>query len=304
MLTEEMKANRCIALMGSHAAIIEGVGRWGDAHWLFNVLQGNISDDIKETIPMMLGNQNEEVARKLYTEATGNKVRQIRRTLWHKNHKFIGGHPDGIVVGDKNRGIEIKCVFQRAERDWEDGVPAYHVPQVMQYALVTGRLKWDFSVLFMAHGRHKIYELEFTKKDLDDLCRKLVKFWIDVQAGREPEVTDRSAPTLKELWKTTDPESIKVADDAIANYVQSRKSYKEMYEGVKSSIDLVENRIRKYMQGSETLINANGDTIATYRMSKSGSRRFNFNIKKEKKNGNHNADQSSRQAGVGEAVHT
>jgi len=38
-------------------------------------------------------------------------------------------------------------------------------------------------------------------------------------------------------------------------------------------------------------------------MSKSGSRRFNFNIKKEKKNGNHNADQSSRQAGVGEAVH-
>jgi len=299
MLTEEMKANRCIALMGSHAAIIEGVSRWGDAHWLFNVLQGNISDDIKETIPMMLGNQNEEVARKLYTEATGNKVRQIRRTLWHKNHKFIGGHPDGIVVGDKNRGIEIKCVFQRAERDWEDGVPEYYISQVKHYALVTGRLKWDFSVLFMAHGRHQIYELEFTKKDLDDLCRKEVKFWIDVQAGREPEVTDRSAPTLKELWKTTDPESIKVADDAIANYVQSRKSYKEMYEGVKSSIDLVENRIRKYMKGSETLINANGDTIATYRMSKSGSRRFNFNIKKEKKN----ADQSERKTGVGEVVH-
>jgi len=299
MLTEEMKANRRIALMGSHAAIIEGVSRWGDAHWLFNVLQGNISDDIKETIPMMLGNQNEEVARKLYTEATGNKVRQIRRTLWHKNHKFIGGHPDGIVVGDKNRGIEIKCVFQRAERDWEDGVPEYYISQVKHYALVTGRLKWDFSVLFMAHGRHQIYELEFTKKDLDDLCRKEVKFWIDVQAGREPEVTDRSAPTLKELWKTTDPESIKVADDAIANYVQSRKSYKEMYEGVKSSIDLVENRIRKYMKGSETLINANGDTIATYRMSKSGSRRFNFNIKKEKKN----ADQSERKTGVGEVVH-
>mgnify|MGYP005644904277 FL=1 len=279
MLTEEMKRNHYSGLMGSHAAIIEGVSRWGDAHWLFNVLRGNISGELKETIPMMLGNQNEEVARKLYTEATGKKIRQIRRTLWHKNHKFIGGHPDGIVVGDKNRGIEIKCVFQRAERDWEDGVPEYYISQVKHYALVTGRLKWDFSVLFMAHGRHQIYELEFTKKDLDDLCRKLVKFWIDVQAGREPEVTDRSAPTLKELWKTTDPESIKVADDAIANYVQSRKSYKEMYEGVKSSIDLVENRIRKYMQGSETLINANGDTIATYRMSKSGSRRFNFNIK-------------------------
>ena len=303
MLTEEMKANRRIALMGSHASIIEGVSRWGDAHWLFNVLRGNISGELQETIPMMLGNQNEEVARKLYTEATGNKVRQIRRTLWHKNHKFIGGHPDGIVVGDKNRGIEIKCVFQRAERDWEDGVPEYYISQVKHYALVTGRMKWDFSVLFMAHGRHQIYELEFTKKDLDDLCRKLVKFWIDVQAGREPEVTDRSAPTLKELWKTTDPESIKVADDMIANYVKSRKGYKEMYEGVKSSIDLVENRIRKYMQESETLINADGDTIATYRMSKSGSRRFNFNIKKEKKNGNHNADQSSRQAGVGEAVH-
>ena len=90
MLTEEMKRNHYSGLMGSHAAIIEGVNRWGDAHWLFNVLRGNISGELKETIPMMLGNQNEEVARKLYTEATGNKIRQIRRTLWHKNHKFIG----------------------------------------------------------------------------------------------------------------------------------------------------------------------------------------------------------------------
>ena len=222
MLTNQMKANRRIALMGSHAAIIEGVSRWGDAHWLFNVLRGNVSDNIKETIPMMLGNQNEEVARKLYTEATGNKIRQIRRTLWHKNHKFIGGHPDGIVVGDKNRGIEIKCVFQRAERDGDDGVPEYYISQVKHYALVTGRLKWDFSVLFMAHGRHKIFELEFTKKDLDDLCRKEVAFWNNVQAGREPDVTDRSAPTLKDMWKTTDPEMIKVADEQIVNRVKSR----------------------------------------------------------------------------------
>jgi len=300
MLTNQMKANRRIALMGSHAAIIEGVSRWGDAHWLFNVLRGNVSDNIKETIPMMLGNQNEEVARKLYTEATGNKIRQIRRTLWHKNHRFIGGHPDRIVVGDKNRGIEIKCVFQRAERDWDDGVPEYYISQVKHYALVTGRLKWDFSVLFMAHGRHKIFELEFTKKDLDDLCRKEVAFWNNVQAGREPDVTDRSAPTLKDMWKTTDPEMIKVADEQIVNRVKSRQSCKEMHEGVKAQLDLHENKIRQFMEDAETLIDSNGDTIATYRMSKSGSRRFNFNLKKEKKD----ACQPEGKIGVGEAVHT
>lgn len=300
MLTEEMKANRCIAIMGSYAAIIEGVGRWGDMHWLFNVLRGNISDAIKVTVLMRIGAGGcEDLARSLYTEATGNKIRQIRRTLWHKKHKFIGGHPDGIVVGDKNRGIECKCVFQRAERDWEDGVPLYYQSQVKHYALVTGRLKWDFSVLFMAHGRHQMYELEFTKKDLDDLCEKEVAFWNDVQAGREPDVTDRSAPTLKDMWKTTDPEMIKVADTQIAKHIKDRQDYKNMHEGVKAQLDLCENRIRKYMEAAETLIDSNGDTLVTYKQSKSGSRRFNFNLKKEKKN----ASKPEGKVGVGQVVH-
>jgi len=298
-LTREMKTNRCIAIMGSHAAIIEGVSRWGDEHWLYHMFWGNVSDEIKVTVPMRIGAGGcEDLNRTLYTEATGKKIRQIRRTLWHKNHKFIGGHPDGIIVGDKNRGIECKCVFQRAERDWDDGVPDYYISQVKHYALVTGRMKWDFSVLFMAYGKHEIFELEFTKKDLDDLCRKEVKFWIDVQAGREPEVTDRSAPTLKDMWKTTDPELIKVADEQIVNRVKSRQSYKEMHEGVKAQLDLHENKIRQFMEDAETLVDSNGDTIVTYKMNKSGSRRFNFNIKKEKKN----ADQSSGKVGVGEAV--
>jgi len=54
------------------------------------------------------------------------------------------------------------------------------------------------------------------------------------------------------------------------------------------------------MEDAETLIDSNGDTIATYRMSKSGSRRFNFNLKKEKKD----ACQPEGKIGVGEAVHT
>ena len=177
-------------------------------------------------------------------------------------------------------------------------MPEYYISQVKHYALVTGRMKWDFSVLFMAHGRHQIYELEFTKKDLDDLCRKEVVFWNNVQAGREPDVTDRSAPTLKDMWKTTDPEMIKVADEQIVNRVKSRQSCKEMHEGVKAQLDLHENKIRQFMEDAETLIDSNGDTIATYRMSKSGSRRFNFNLKKEKKN----ASQPERKTGVGEAV--
>ena len=298
-LTEEMKANRYIALMGSHAPIIEETGRWGDKHWLHHVLRGTISDEIKVTVPMRIGAGGcEDLCRTFYTESTGNKVRQIRRTLWHKNHKFIGGHPDGIIVGDKNRGIECKCVFQRSESDWDDGVPLYYQSQVKHYALVTGRMKWDFSVLFMAYGKHEIFELEFTKEDIDDLCRKEVKFWIDVQAGREPEVTDRSAPTLKDMWKTTNPESIKVADERVIGYINGRNNYKEMSAGVKDQLDLHENKIRQYMEDAETLIDSNGETIVTYKMNKSGSRRFNFNIKKEKKN----ADQSSGKVGVGEAV--
>jgi predicted phage-related endonuclease len=298
-LSKKQIAERVGAITGTRAAIIEGTNRFdGDLYSLWSVMTGRSNDKITPSLMMRLGHYTEPGNVAEYELKTGRKCRQVHRTIRHKKHDRLRGHPDRLIVGSANHGLECKAVFQRSESDWDNGVPYYYLSQVKHYALITGRMRWDFSVLFLAYGRHKIYELEFTKQDTDELLEKELAFLKMVDEDTAPEVTARSTDALKQEWKTTDPELIKVADDMTHYYVMERRKLKSSIDTYKDQLDLCENKIRQRMEDGETLIDSNGDTLATYKLGKSGSRRFNFNIKKEKKN----ADQPSGKVGVGEAV--
>tara|TARA_R100000656_G_scaffold114013_1_gene86347 strand:- start:410 stop:1318 length:909 start_codon:yes stop_codon:yes gene_type:complete len=298
-LSKKQIEERVGAITGTRAAIIEGTNRFdGDLYSLWSVMTGRSNDKITPSLMMRLGHYTEPGNVAEYELKTGRKCRQVHRTIRHKKHDRLRGHPDRLIVGDSNRGVECKAVFQRSESDWDNGVPYYYLSQVKHYAMITGRMRWDFSVLFLAYGRHEIFELEFTRQDTEELLEKELAFLKLVDEDIAPEVTARSTDALKQEWKTTNPESIKVADERVINYINERNNYKEMSGNVKDQLDLHENKIRQYMEDAETLIDSKGDTIVTYKMNKSGSRRFNFNTKKEKKN----ADQSRGKVGVGEAV--
>tara|TARA_R110002096_G_scaffold157437_1_gene322313 strand:- start:416 stop:1357 length:942 start_codon:yes stop_codon:yes gene_type:complete len=304
-LNKQQIEERVGALTGTRAAIVKGTSRFdGDWYTLWSVMTGRSNDEIKPSLMMRLGHYTEPGNVAEYELKTGRKCRQVHKTLHHKKYDRLRGHPDRLIVGDKNRGVECKAVFQRSESDWDDGVPYYYLSQVKHYAMITGRMKWDFSVLFLAYGRHEIYELEFTKEDIADLLKKELEFLKYVDDDIAPEVTAFSTKALKQEWKTTNVGAIKVADARIESHVKARQGYKDMHETVKGQLDLCENKIRQHMEGSEILIDGNGDTIATYKANKSGSRRFNFNIKKEKKNGSNDTSKSNGKAGVGEAVQT
>ena len=303
MLTEKMLADRKKGIMGSMAAIILGVARWGDLHWLYHWLIGNPTKPILVTMMMKLGNFLEPFVAILYTEETGRKLQKIHRTVWHKKHPYIGGHPDRIIRGDRNRGLEIKCVFQRGERDWEDGVPDYYVAQVMHYALCTGRKVWDFAVLFIANAKFEIYTVEFTKEQLDELRLKESEFWNDhILARKEPDVSARSADTLKTLWKTTDPEAIRVADEVTLHYFNERQTLKKSLEMREMQLKMCENKLRAHLREAETLVAPSGETLLTYRKGKSGHRRFNFNFKKEKENEQTHASHTHGKSHVAKGV--
>tara|TARA_R110000824_G_scaffold1439_1_gene7208 strand:+ start:1839 stop:2744 length:906 start_codon:yes stop_codon:yes gene_type:complete len=300
MLSEQQIEERVGSITGTRAAIIKGTNRFdGDWYTLWSVMTGRSNDEIKPSLMMRLGHYTEPGNVAEYELKTGRKCRQVHKTLHHKKHDRLRGHPDRLIVGDKNRGVECKAVFQRSESDWDNGVPYYYIDQAMHYAMITGRMKWDFSVLFLAYGRHEIYELEFTKEDIADLLNKELEFLKYVDDDIAPDVTAQSTNALKQEWKTTNLDSIKVADERIANHIKARQGYKDMHEGVKAQLELCENRIRQYMEDSEILIDGDGDTLVTYKQNKSGSRRFNFNIKKEKKN----ASKPEGKIGVGEVVH-
>ena len=300
MLTDKQIQERVGSITGTRAAIIEGKNRFGgDLYSLWSVMTGRSTDEIKSSLMMRLGHYTEAGNVAEYEKKTGRKCRQVHKTIHHPKYDRLRGHPDRLIVGSNNHGLECKAVFSRSESDWEDGVPEYYISQVKHYALITGRMRWDFSVLFLAYGRHEIFELEFTKQDIDELLEKELAFLKLVDEDTAPEVTSKSTDALKQEWKATDPDLIKVADQNIQNYVIDRNKLKLSFDMYKDALELCENKIRQRMENGETLLGPDGDILCTYKLNKSGNRRFNFNIKKEKKN----ACQPQGETTVGEAVH-
>ena len=299
MLTDKQIQERVGSITGTRAAIIEGKNRFGgDLYSLWSVMTGRSTDEIKSSLMMRLGHYTEPGNVAEYQQKTGRKCRQVHKTIHHPKYDRLRGHPDRLIVGSNNHGLECKAVFSRSESDWEDGVPEYYISQVKHYALITGRLRWDFSVLFLAFGRHEIFELEFTKQDIDELLEKELAFLKLVDEDTAPEVTAQSTDALKQEWKATDPELIKVADENIQNYVTDRKKLKLSLDMYKDALELCENKIRQRMENGETLLGPDGEILCTYKLNKSGNRRFNFNIKEKK-----NACQSKRENTVGETVY-
>jgi len=278
MLTEKQIAARTKCITGSDAAAILGTHRYADMYDIWAVKTGRKPDTVEPNTMMELGHAGEPLAVEKYEKETGRKCRKVNRTIYMKQYSFIGGHPDRIVAGDYNRGVECKCVFMRSEKDWDNGVPDYYLPQTMHYALVTGRMKWDYSVLFMAHGRHEIFEVEFTKDQLFDLLQREIAFWQLVQDDIEPDVSHLSTSTLKHLWPSSVPEKVQVADDTLHGYVKDRARNKEMLDVYKAQLELCDNKIRQRIKDAETLVSPSGETLLTYKETKTGSRRFNFKL--------------------------
>jgi predicted phage-related endonuclease len=277
-LTEDQLKDRYRGLMGGDGAAIEGVSKWNSPYSVWAVKTGRNSDFIEPSVLMQMGHALEPLCVELYEKEFNYKCRKINRTVWHKKYKFIGGHPDRIIIGHRNRGLECKIVSLFGEDAWLDGPPPYYVSQVKHYALCTGRLIWDFAAIFVSRGQVKFYTVEFTRADLSEYLAKCVEFWKLVESDTPPEVDGSKATSdaLKAEWQTTNIDEIKVSPVELARYVKDRENHKASMERHADQIALIENKVRGYLQEADTLLAPDGEKLCTYKAAKNGTRRFNF----------------------------
>jgi putative phage-type endonuclease len=294
-LTDKQLQERLTMITGSNAGTILGVNPYSSKYCMWATKLGKVVDTFKGNNKTDLGTWLEQFCVYKYEQSTGRSCRKIVRTLRHKKYPFIGGHLDRLVEGDKNRGLECKVVTPDGMGKWfnEDGeltIPPYYRAQVLHYALVTGRRIWDFSVVF-TDGRKDpaILTVVFSQADLDDYLEKCIDFWKLIESETPPSIDDSkaTAEALKKEWQTTDVGSIKVATDSVIEYLSSRRAHKSSKEIHESQIQLMENRLRNFMQDAESIVGPSGETIATCKADKNGRRRLNLNFKREDENGNH-----------------
>jgi putative phage-type endonuclease len=186
-LTPEQVAQRRSYIGGSDAAAVLGIDQFRSPLDIYLVKIGEKQPD-PPTAAMKRGIVLEPIARKLYAELTGRKVRRLAQRV-HPSYDFMGCMVDGEIVGDeRGRGVlEIKSPgvwnFAKVKRE---GLPLSWISQMAHNLEVTG-FSWGSYAIFNADLWEMVH---FDLVRDEELARALVMaehaFWYNNVLARVP----------------------------------------------------------------------------------------------------------------------
>ena len=208
MLTDEQAALHLTHIGGSDAATACGLSPWLTARELYYVMRGEMERDPIDPINAFIGHQLEPMVVNWYVEQTSNKVRNVKRTRFSKEHKWAIAHPDRCLV--KERG-GLECKTAATPEGWgpgwefnDDTIPDHHHLQVAHYMEVFDYDFWDVAVFFLVSREFRRYRIERDKEFGKNLMDAERVFMDAVKAG-EPPGWDYQHPTTLELMKAVYP---------------------------------------------------------------------------------------------------
>ena len=288
MLTNKQIEDRLSGLFGTDASAIEGTNEYFGELELYKVKRCEVSEEVLPNLAMTLGHKCEATNIDCVAKAIGKKVRRSNKTIWNQKllcpqgKPFLGAHIDGKVVGEKII-VECKNVHYRGEAKWgepgSDEIPPNYRSQIKHYCLVTGMRKVIVGAIFMSWPDHRIYNVEFSEQEINDLYELEWGFWGKVQMGIEPPVdsTRGCEKVIRKQWpRVIDTNEMATLDDATEKAISDLKKNKEDMEKLMDKETLLKNQIRLKMEDRAFLVNQEGQTIASYKENKKGDRVLRF----------------------------
>lgn len=139
------------------------------------------------------GNENEILAKQLYTEITMNTIQEVDKPIVHPGYEFIQGTPDGLI--GLNKIIEIKCPWNptnhlnnllennKVVNEIPDTYLAEYWWQVQGYLWITERENCDFVTYdprFPQHLQLSITYVMRNDNDIKKLEERCHQFWYDI----------------------------------------------------------------------------------------------------------------------------
>ena len=282
-LTEQQLKERKLGIFGSEASILEGCHYKCDLNWLWNVKTHRHSDVVPDLLILRMGHYMEQPVAEEYCRRTGNKVRMNNKTVWDKKHTyngkpFMGGHIDRKVVG-QNKILECKISFTMNKwgKDGSGEIPPYYVSQIKHYCSVFGYNEVDLAVIHMVNSpSFRIHNFVFLDKELDFYRDKAYEFWTYVVKDVEPPVGkgEGTKEMLRQRYPMAETGVHAVANDGILEAVTAYGGIKTAIREMKSDQTEFSNQIIRHMEVSESLLNPQGEEIATFKNDTKGVRRL------------------------------
>ena len=218
---------------GSDAGTCVGMNQYSSLISLYADKKG-LSKPIEDNEAMRLGRDLEQYVADRFMEATGKKLVNDNFFYLDDEYDFISANVDRRVVGE-NAGFEAKTMSSFNGYNIEAGeIPAHYYCQCQHYCMVRG---WDYiyiGILVLQKGFywHKIDRNDDFIKQLRDAEVDVWKNYIEEDIIPEPDGSDSSISTLKELYPTGRDTEIIIPglDRMILEYKAASEREKEVKE--------------------------------------------------------------------------
>lgn len=199
----------------------------------------------------------------MYTEDTGIQLEETG--LWaHPDNPHHLATPDRLI-GDTS-GLEIKVTSERHADQWAEAPTALAEAQAQWCMHVTGRTTWVIAAHI--HG-HPLY-IHHVERD-DDMIAYYAyaadELWKHVE-NRQPLPIGYDTQTLYEapiIYPSPDPGKVVDLSCDLEELIEDYRQARQVADAANAAVDDLKGRIQHAMGDAETVADADGEPVVTWR---------------------------------------
>lgn len=256
---------RTTGVGGSDVAAILGLSKWKTALQVYQEKRGEIEPQA-DNDAMRWGRYLEPVVRQAYADETGNEVRVLDQLVRQPIYEHMIANLDGFVVPKAGPSRVFEAKTARTSDGWgeagSDEIPQPYLLQVQHYMEVTGFEVADVAVL-IGGSDFRLYEVPADRELQERLIDAEAEFWERVTKGEPPEPVTY-ADAQARFGRSSKAGAI-LADAELQAAVQQLRELKTQAKHLELAEEQWKAVVMKAMGDSDTLIDAQGHTLATWK---------------------------------------
>lgn len=264
-------AERSTGIGGSEIASILGLSKWQTPLEVYQRKRGEIGEQ-PDNPSMRWGRLLEPTVRQAYSDETGRIVKLPSGMLRHPKHPHMIANLDGFVEDRTGRVYEGKTA--RSSDGWgeagSDEIPLAYLLQVQHYMEVTALPVADVAVL-IGGSDFRIYTVEADRELAEMIVHACFEFWARVQRGDPPEPV--SYADLQARFGRLSRQGAVLATPEVEEALRHLRNLQAQAKEAEKSEEKWRSVVMKHLGDNDTLIDADGRTLATW-MANEAPKRF------------------------------
>ncbi|HLP13851.1 MAG TPA: YqaJ viral recombinase family protein, partial [Flavobacteriales bacterium] len=201
---EKWLQNRQVGIGGSEVGTVLGVNPYESSIKLFYRKLGIVPLEGEDNMAMFMGRFLEDKIAELWQyynlfeedmienfnhDRKKKFCEKVNYTIKNNHYPHLLANLDRMILPEgkyENAGygvLEVKTIASYNAKQWEDGIPPYHLAQLQTYLIIT---EFEYGEIAMLVDGRKLEVFEFERDEyfIEEIIHKTALFWDKVERGR------------------------------------------------------------------------------------------------------------------------